>query len=357
VKTTMGRDNSHHAECVAALSGSFEMLRKTVPVARAFVLALLWCVSACSVFLEASRPKREDPGTLRPGISRSTVITKLGPPVYSYISQGKTVDVYVLDSNGRYTLTKIGLTTFNLAADVFTIGMWEAVGTPLEKATRHQLTTYSATYSSAMDLESIEPEDFAHAPIVALKVDEEVVVQNIVAIHLEALNLSPDVVALTSPLALNKAGRSSSELASNEAIKLAGGPQSMTAALHKSPPIVMPGADLVETFIPGTQANLDSGFGFMGPPMVLIDPITAFVALSTDTIAEAIYPGAAAIRSARFFPDGINQAKLSVKGVRRGYAFFPKGDYAEIELSASITHGGVFFERTSNCKIGQAAEQ
>jgi len=79
----------------------------------------------------------------------------MGRPLVSYQQDGKDVDVFQADPDGRYKGTKAAVTTFNAVADVFTICMWEAVATPAEMLTQHKLTTYVVTYGPDEKVESI----------------------------------------------------------------------------------------------------------------------------------------------------------------------------------------------------------
>ena len=113
------------------------------------VLIALLTLSSCSIFLEASRPDYKDTSVITNGMARSVVIEDLGPPIDSYRdAKGRTVDVYRLDPNGQRMPLKAGITLFHVAADVFTLGLWEFIGYPLEAGTQHDLTTYVITYQN-----------------------------------------------------------------------------------------------------------------------------------------------------------------------------------------------------------------
>ena len=90
------------------------------------------------------------------GTARYDVTAALGKPIESYKNEGKDIDVFQADPDGRYPITKTAVTTFNTVADIFTIGMWEAVATPAEMLTKHKLTTYVVTYAPDQTVQSIE---------------------------------------------------------------------------------------------------------------------------------------------------------------------------------------------------------
>jgi len=120
----------------------------------AFVI--LTFISGCSLYFENKRPDYTDVTKVQKGIPRCDVTAALGKPIESYKHDGKDIDVFQADPNGRYAGTKTAVTTFNTVADICTIGMWEVVATPAEMLTKHKLTTYVVTYASDQTVESIE---------------------------------------------------------------------------------------------------------------------------------------------------------------------------------------------------------
>ncbi len=88
----------------------------------------------------------------------------LGRPIESYKDDGKDVDVFQADPNGRYAGTKTAIITFDTVADIFTIGMWEAVATPAEMLTKHKLKTYVVTYEPDQTVDSVKAVPIAPKP-------------------------------------------------------------------------------------------------------------------------------------------------------------------------------------------------
>ena len=109
---------------------------------------VLVIIPGCSLYYEAKRPPYTDVAAVQPGTPRPNVTAVLGPPVESYTQNGKDVDIFQADPNGRYTGTRVEVSSFNAAADVLTLGMWEVVATPAEMLTKHKLQTYVVTYTS-----------------------------------------------------------------------------------------------------------------------------------------------------------------------------------------------------------------
>jgi hypothetical protein len=116
-------------------------------------LLVLALVSGCSLVMETKRPDYTDVSTIHKGTPRYQVTAVFGKPLETYKKDGKDVDIFQADPNGRNVATKIVVNTFNTAADVLTIGLWEVVATPAEMLTKHKLTTYLVTYTPDQKVE------------------------------------------------------------------------------------------------------------------------------------------------------------------------------------------------------------
>lgn len=95
------------------------------------IAALL--LSSCSVYMATNQPPKRNLAVLRPGTERDLVIAELGAPVTSEKTSDGSKDIYTF-IQGYSKLTKAGRALFHGTADLFTIGLWEAVGTPVEGA-------------------------------------------------------------------------------------------------------------------------------------------------------------------------------------------------------------------------------
>jgi hypothetical protein len=131
------------------------MKRLDIMMVPLLVLCLL--TSGCSVFMAASRSSyRGDINIIQLGVQRSAVIAELGPPdSFSTLENGSYEDHYTLDPNAHRTGTKVATTIFYLAADLFTLCLWELIGTPLEIAARDKISGYHLTYSPDGKLSSM----------------------------------------------------------------------------------------------------------------------------------------------------------------------------------------------------------
>ncbi len=114
---------------------------------------ILLPAAGCSVYMAASQPEKKDLSALDSGgMPRDHVIAKLGAPTSSTMHEdGTRTDIYEF-YEGSAGGWKVGRATFHAVADVFTLGLWEIVGTPTEMAVKGEKVTARAIYDKAMNL-------------------------------------------------------------------------------------------------------------------------------------------------------------------------------------------------------------
>ncbi|MBA2484015.1 MAG: hypothetical protein H0V39_06270 [Nitrosomonas sp.] len=97
------------------------------------VLLLLFIVpvSGCSVFMAAKQPVAKNIELFKIGTSRKALWAEFGPPLISEQTDGQKVEIFTI-IQGYSKLAKTGRAIFHGAADVFTLGLWEIIGTPTE---------------------------------------------------------------------------------------------------------------------------------------------------------------------------------------------------------------------------------
>lgn len=123
---------------------------------RLLALTLIFAVSGasvltqtgCSVFMAAKQPKKKDLSLLQPGTRRPLLIAEFGAPVHTETLDGKKVDIFNF-TQGYSTAAKTGRAVFHGAADVFTLGLWEVVGTPTEAVLDGQEMAVQVNYDAA----------------------------------------------------------------------------------------------------------------------------------------------------------------------------------------------------------------
>ena len=104
---------------------------RAIPALPLFLLAAL-LLSACSVVMAAKQPGKKDLSIIKVGTTRTEIITEFGAPVAQEIdAEGRRIEHYLF-VQGYSTAAKTGRAVFHGVADVFTLGLWEIVGTPTE---------------------------------------------------------------------------------------------------------------------------------------------------------------------------------------------------------------------------------
>lgn len=87
--------------------------------------------SGCAVYMAAHQPDEKDLSVLSVGQPRARLIAELGPPVSSQYDKGVRTEIFSF-TQGYSGGAKAGRAILHGAADVATLGLWEAVGTPTE---------------------------------------------------------------------------------------------------------------------------------------------------------------------------------------------------------------------------------
>jgi hypothetical protein len=109
-----------------------------------FVTAAIFLLS-CSVYMATKQPTFKNLDVLAIGTPRSLVLTELGQPTTSEVKDEKRIEVFSF-VQGYSKGAKTGRAIFHGVADVLTLGLWEAVGTPTESAFDGEKMIYEVTY-------------------------------------------------------------------------------------------------------------------------------------------------------------------------------------------------------------------
>jgi hypothetical protein len=110
--------------------------------------------SGCAVVMAAKQPSKKDVGLLAPGVPRNLVVAELGAPVTSDTRAGKRVEVYSF-VQGYSKAARVSRSIAHGTADVLTLGLWEAVGTPTEAAFDGTRVAYEVTYDANDRVEQV----------------------------------------------------------------------------------------------------------------------------------------------------------------------------------------------------------
>lgn len=121
-------------------------------------LLLILSLSACSVAMSANRSTyKGDPSIIRKGADRMMIEETFGSPnMTASLDNGETKVIYKIDPDAHRAGAKGAAVVGHAAADVLTLGLWEAVGTPLELAAQDKFTTYIIVYGRNDKIKSVE---------------------------------------------------------------------------------------------------------------------------------------------------------------------------------------------------------
>ena len=105
----------------------------------------MFVLQGCSIVMAVRQPSKKDLNILNIGTPREEVLTSFGEPFTSDLEDGLKTDLYQFKQGYKGT-TKAGRALFHATADVFSFGLWEAVGTPTEKILDGQRMTVKVVY-------------------------------------------------------------------------------------------------------------------------------------------------------------------------------------------------------------------
>jgi outer membrane protein assembly factor BamE (lipoprotein component of BamABCDE complex) len=116
-------------------------------VAHLILILPLFMSTGCSVWMATHQEPHHDLNVLKPGHSRSQVLAELGQPMNSETRGGQRVDIFAF-TQGQDGVFNVGRAVGHGAADVFTFGLWEVVGTPTEMILKGDKLAYEVTYDA-----------------------------------------------------------------------------------------------------------------------------------------------------------------------------------------------------------------
>ncbi len=128
----------------------------TTKIVALFIAGVL--MSSCSVYMAAHQPEKKNLSVLTAGTPQSLVRAELGHPVWSGKEAGFDVDVYKF-VQGYSKGSKVARAVGHGVADVFTLGLWEIVGTPTELIANGTKIQGTITYDDQQRVKSVQLHD------------------------------------------------------------------------------------------------------------------------------------------------------------------------------------------------------
>ena len=117
---------------------------------------MVFSTAGCAVVLAAKQPDAKDLSVLNTGTPRTHVIAELGAPVWSGEKDGRKVDIFAF-TQGYSKGSKAARAFAHGVADVFTLGLWEVVGTPIESVATGTQMKVEVTYDEKDMVRTAEP--------------------------------------------------------------------------------------------------------------------------------------------------------------------------------------------------------
>lgn len=118
------------------------------------LLALIMPIQGCSVFMAARQPGKKDISLFKVGTPRSLLIAEFGAPVTTDNIGGKTHEVFKF-IQGYPAPARVGRALLHGAADIYTLCLWELIGTPTEMIFDGTQMSYEVTYDSSNFVDSV----------------------------------------------------------------------------------------------------------------------------------------------------------------------------------------------------------
>jgi hypothetical protein len=118
------------------------------------IVTIVLTQTGCSVFMAARQPKKKDISLFQVGTPRSKLVAEFGAPTISEEKDGKRYEIFKF-CQGYPAPAKIGRALFHGAADVFSLGLWEIVGTPTEMVFDGKEMAYEVYYDGNNCIESV----------------------------------------------------------------------------------------------------------------------------------------------------------------------------------------------------------
>lgn len=104
--------------------------------------------AGCSTVMEAERPSATNLSEFHAGERRADVVARIGISTGKIDDGGRSCEVYKLHTKGTNAAGKTGIIITEAAADLFTVGLAEALLTPAEAASKQTAHTVLFCYDA-----------------------------------------------------------------------------------------------------------------------------------------------------------------------------------------------------------------
>ena len=117
------------------------------------VFAALFCMAAllngCSVYMASNQPTAKNLDLLKEGTPRTLLIAEYGVPLETKTISGTGKCEVFKFTQGYSSGAKASRAVLHGIADVFTLGLWEVIGTPAESVFSGNFLAYEVCYDDS----------------------------------------------------------------------------------------------------------------------------------------------------------------------------------------------------------------
>jgi hypothetical protein len=124
------------------------------------LLLFIILLTSCSVGMALSGKEEMNTSILYPGVPREAVISRMGEPASSNTDEeGNYIDAYTLVKGNEPSSTRA---VVHGTLDVFTLGLWELMATPIEVVegveTKSEIVIYYDSQERIKEIKSTDPQ-------------------------------------------------------------------------------------------------------------------------------------------------------------------------------------------------------
>jgi hypothetical protein len=117
-------------------------------------IMLCICLAGCSVYKASRQPGLKPIELFRVGTHRDLLLANFGAPTTSFTKEGKKYEMFCF-TQGYSEGAKTTRAVVHGTADVFTLGLWEIVGTPTEAIFDGTDMAYEVSYDESDCVDSV----------------------------------------------------------------------------------------------------------------------------------------------------------------------------------------------------------
>ena len=124
-------------------------------ITRIILVLFLFSFSGCSVVMAVRQPEYKNTKIVKNSVSREELIAEFGIPKYTEKTADGRMDVFSF-KQGYGKGNKAARVFFHSAADIFSLFLWEVIGTPSEMIANGHEVKFKVVYDNSDKVTSYE---------------------------------------------------------------------------------------------------------------------------------------------------------------------------------------------------------